>query len=93
LSQFNSEATTFLTQGGHKLTPEQKNDVADELGDVFTNLLQISDKLGIDLWSACFNKIEKNKQKYPVDLAKGKAIKYTAYARDIVKIGTQPEKA
>lgn len=66
--------------------------MADELGDVFTNLLQISDKLGVDLWSACFNKIEKNKQKYPVDLAKGKAIKYTAYASDIVKIGTKPEK-
>lgn len=73
-----AEHFVWLTeeQSNH-IAPNQKQEVADELADVFINLLLLSDKFGIDLWNASFQKIEKIKQKYPVALSKGKATKYT----------------
>jgi NTP pyrophosphatase (non-canonical NTP hydrolase) len=48
-----------------------------ELADVLLYLLSLSDKLGVDLVAAAFEKIELNAKKYPVELAKGSAKKYT----------------
>ena len=75
-----AEHFVWLTeeQSNH-ITPSQKQEVADELADVFINLLQLSDKFGIDLWDAGFKKIEKIKKKYPVALSKGKATKYITF--------------
>ena len=46
-------------------TPSDE-DVRDELADVFIYLVQIADKLGIDLIEAAHAKIIKNSTKYPV---------------------------
>jgi hypothetical protein len=40
------------------------------------------DKLGIDLGSAVQAKLALNRRKYPADLVRGKAAKYTAYRDD-----------
>ena len=60
-------------------TDKEKQAIADELADVFTYTLLLSKKLNIDLLEATRNKIEKNKQKYPADLVRGSAKKYTEY--------------
>lgn len=49
----------------------------DEVADVFLYLLRFCDKLDIDLVRASQSKLDKNKEKYPVSLSKGNAIKYS----------------
>lgn len=56
---------------------ERKEDLADELADVFVYTLLMANDLGIDLGEALKAKIEKNNAKYPVDKAKGSDKKYT----------------
>lgn len=50
--------------------------VADEMADVFTYLLDMSERLEIDLLEATEKKMTKNIAKYPVEKAKGKNTKY-----------------
>lgn len=67
------------------LTEEQSRSMADgkrlevseEIADVFIYLLQLSDRLGIDLLEATRAKIVRNAQNYPADLARGSSRKYT----------------
>lgn len=59
--------------------PENRTAVEHEMADVFGYLLRLADVLGIDLESALRAKIEVNGQKYPVELARGNATKYTAF--------------
>ena len=56
---------------------EKKGQVAQETADVFLYLLQLCDKLGIDLLEAARLKLIANGQKYPVDRARGSSKKYT----------------
>ena len=56
---------------------ERKQDLADELADVFCYTLRMANDLGIDLREALEAKIKKNNAKYPVDKAKGSDKKYT----------------
>lgn len=56
---------------------ERKQDLADELADVFCYTLLMANDLSIDLAEALKTKIEKNNAKYPVDKAKGSDKKYT----------------
>ena len=68
------------------LTPEQSielkennkkfGDVKDEMGDIFCYLLNIADKMDIDLVEATKSKIKKNEIKYPIEKAKDSAKKY-----------------
>jgi len=51
--------------------------IKEEIGDVMIYLILLSDHLSIDPMAAAFEKIEKNRAKYPVDKAKGSAKKYT----------------
>ena len=53
--------------------------VAEEIADVQLYLVQLAGKLGIDIESACRAKISRNAEKYPADLARGSAEKYTRY--------------
>ncbi len=39
-------------------------------------LIRLADKLGVDIEQAVLEKIELNEKKYPVELAKGNAVKY-----------------
>ena len=54
-----------------KITSDELEKIEEEVGDIFTYLLMIADKLDIDVLKATQEKIEKNKIKYPVKLAKG----------------------
>ena len=56
--------------------PEKMDQIKDELSDVFHCLLRICDVLNIDLKNSFFEKVKKNKQKYPIDLVEGRREKY-----------------
>ena len=76
-----------LLEHFHWLTPEQSTalehekieEVGDEMADVLVYLLALSDKLGIDIVDATRKKMIKNGAKYPADLCRGSAAKYTTY--------------
>jgi len=61
------------------LPPEKLAEVRQEIGDVMIYLTELAEKLGIDPVDAARAKLEINGQKYPADLTKGKASKYTEY--------------
>lgn len=72
------EQFQWLTeQQSRDLSPERRAAVDEEIGDVTLCLLNLADKLGIDPLDAAGRKLEKNKLKYPVHKAKGRADKYT----------------
>lgn len=53
-----------------------KDEIGEELADVFNWVLIISHDLGIDITAASTKKIQKNATKYPVEKAKGRSVKY-----------------
>ena len=53
-----------------------KEEIGEELADVFNYLLIIAHDLKIDLGKASKDKIKKNAIKYPIKKAKGKHTKY-----------------
>lgn len=68
----------WLTEDeSHNLDDASRQAVALELADVLLYLLQLSDKLGIDMLRAAREKIELNARRYPADKAKGTSTKYT----------------
>ncbi len=64
-------------QQSRDLPPDKRAAVEEEIGDVTLCLLNLADKLDIDIVGAAGRKIEQNKAKYPVHKAKGRADKYT----------------
>lgn len=46
--------------------PKLKEKIGEEIADVFSYLLILSDAIGIDITASFFNKIAKNAEKYPV---------------------------
>ena len=61
------------------LHSEKLAEVRDEIGDVMIYLIELADKLGIDPVEAAKAKVVINGQKYPTELVKGNASKYTEY--------------
>ncbi|MCU1648297.1 MAG: dCTP pyrophosphatase 1 [Nocardia sp.] len=69
------------------LTPEQSEALCDdeegrvkvehEVADVLIYLLRLSTVLDIDLATAVQAKLKVNEQRYPVNLARGRAVKYS----------------
>ncbi len=57
--------------GGEDLPAAQ-----DELADVLTYCLLLADRLGVDPQTLVLEKLEKTRQKYPVDKARGRSDKY-----------------
>jgi NTP pyrophosphatase (non-canonical NTP hydrolase) len=55
----------------------KRSAVADEIADVVMFAMLLADRLGIDLAEAIATKLAANEQKYPVNLARGTARKYT----------------
>ena len=53
-----------------------KQDVCEELADVFTYCIQMAMSLGVNPKEIILNKLEKTKKKYPVEKAKGVSTKY-----------------
>ncbi|MDP3779400.1 MAG: nucleotide pyrophosphohydrolase [bacterium] len=60
----------------HDYAKTHKDDIGEELADVFNWILILSHDLGISITDASKKKLIKNKEKYPVDKAKGKTTKY-----------------
>ena len=56
--------------------------LSDEIADVLIYALLFCDAAGIDPDAAVRIKLKKNAEKYPVDLAKGSAKKYTEFSDD-----------
>jgi dCTP diphosphatase len=54
-----------------------KEEIGEELADVFYWILLMAHDLKIDLGSAVEKKLAKNAEKYPIDKAKGSHKKYT----------------
>jgi dCTP diphosphatase len=50
--------------------------VAEELADVLIYCYLLADKLDLDLSAIALAKLELNRQKYPVDKARGRSTKY-----------------
>ena len=57
--------------------PAKKAGVAEEIADVVMFAMLLADRLGIDLADAIAAKLAANAKKYPVNLARGSARKYT----------------
>ena len=53
-----------------------KDEVCEELADVFTYCIQMAMKLEVDPEEIILKKLDKTKKKYPVDKAKGVSTKY-----------------
>lgn len=61
------------------LSPDKLTDVADEMADVMLYLVQLADKLDVDLLKAASDKLAKNEDRYPVHSARGSSKKYTEF--------------
>jgi dCTP diphosphatase len=74
------EIFQWLTQEeSRNLSYGKKEKVKEEIGDVLIFLANLADKLGIDPIEAAKEKLKINRKKYPAELVKGKANKYTEY--------------
>ncbi len=60
-----------------ELAPGDLDAVAEELADVLIYTLRLASRLGVDIEQAAWDKLEKNRHRYPVDKARGNARKYT----------------
>lgn len=60
---------------------EHKNEIGKELADTIYWILLMSYYLKIDIAKEVKEKMKENRKKYPVKKAKGKHLKYTAYAK------------
>lgn len=61
------------------LSTTDKKKIQEEIADIAINLLNMCNVLDIDLSKAIGEKLLDNARKYPVDLVKGKAHKWTHY--------------
>lgn len=72
------ESFQWLTEEqSRSLSPDRLAKVKDEIGDVMIYLLNLSDKLGLDALGAAREKLAKNIAKYPAEVVRGRAVKYT----------------
>lgn len=53
-----------------------KDEVCEELADIFTYCIMMADKLGVSPKEIILKKLEKTRKKYPVNKAKGVSTKY-----------------
>jgi dCTP diphosphatase len=70
----------WLTEAQSAALPADKlAAVAQEIADVQIFLIRLADRLDIDIDAAVAAKLALNEQKYPVDKARGNALKYTEF--------------
>lgn len=76
------EPFQWLTTGEkEQLSPLQMQNIRHEMADVLNYLVMLADQLDIDLIAAAQEKMTLNALKYPAQLARGQADKYTAYSQ------------
>lgn len=72
------EPFQWLTEEPSKnLSEKQRAAVTDELADVQIYLVRLADKLNVDLLQAVREKIAHNAERYPANVFKGSARKYS----------------
>jgi dCTP diphosphatase len=77
------ECFQWLTEEqSQNLSPKQYQAVVDEIADVQVYLLRLAAKLDVNILEAVEQKMVKNAAKYPAELVKGSAKKYTEYQQD-----------
>jgi dCTP diphosphatase len=77
------ECFQWLTEEqSQNLSPKQYQAVVDEMADVQVYLLRLATKLDVNILEAVEQKMVKNAAKYPAELVKGSAKKYTEYQQD-----------
>ncbi|XP_064391495.1 dCTP pyrophosphatase 1-like [Halichondria panicea] len=69
-------------EGLPKWLDSDKEHLGQELSDVLIYLIRLAERCHIDLPSAVLKKFELNAQKYPVDKAYGRSLKYSEYRTD-----------
>ncbi len=62
-----------------ELNDRDRRRAAEEIADVMTYLIRISDRLNIDLLNAVELKLAATRQKYPAELVRGSSQKYSEY--------------
>jgi NTP pyrophosphatase (non-canonical NTP hydrolase) len=73
-----AELLELFQWSGTDLEVEQKKpEMADELADVLIYCVYMADAMGVDIPEIMASKLAQNAEKYPVELAKGSASKYT----------------
>ncbi|KQL18392.1 nucleotide pyrophosphohydrolase [Cytobacillus solani] len=60
----------FQWRTSEEAVTESKQNIKEEMADVYIYLLQLADKMNIDLEEEAFKKMEKNAVKYPVNKEK-----------------------
>lgn len=72
-----TEIFQWLTEEESRhLSTGDRQRATEEIADVLIYLLRLGDKLKVDLQKAVIEKIDLNDRKYPVEFARGNAIKY-----------------
>jgi NTP pyrophosphatase (non-canonical NTP hydrolase) len=72
-----AEIFQWMTQAESRRPDEAtRRRITAEIGDVLIYLLNLSDTLGVDPLAAATHKLEVNRRKYPVALARGNSQKY-----------------
>lgn len=70
----------WISEGdSYKLDASAKAEVEHEIADVMLYLIRLADRLDIDVADAVDKKLAVNEAKYPQDLVRGSAKKYTEY--------------
>ncbi len=70
------EPFQWLKSGAEdELDPAMRAAIRDEMADVLTYLVMLADSLDVDLLAAAQEKIQRNAQKYPIELSRGNAKK------------------
>ncbi len=71
------EVFQWLTEDESRhLPPAKKQAVEEEIGDVTILLLALAEEVGLDILDAARKKLQRNREKYPVHKARGRAEKY-----------------
>lgn len=67
----------FQWKDNDEALSQKKQEIIDEMADVFIYLLLLSDSLSVDIIDAAIKKVDKNSAKYPVSKVYGDYKKYT----------------
>lgn len=70
-----AEFQWLTAEQSSSLNAEQRQAVGEEMADVLIYLCRLADVTGIDLMAAAEAKLEANRARYSVEVAKGNAVK------------------
>lgn len=71
------ELFLWVAGEGEEVLAARREEVEAELADVVIQCLNFANATGIDVLDAVSRKIDGNEERYPVDIARGSASKYT----------------